>query len=676
MAQSIKVDIRGDAGSLVKALKQSETAMRRLQAATKGLAAQDKLTNSAAVALTAALQRNAAAMETRTSAITQNTNATRVNTSANEDLGGSLQRTNARLGQANAGFYNIGFAIEDAGQFANGFSAGMRAIGNNLSAIALSLSASGATFAQFGAFLAGPGGLIIAISAFTAAAQLVPALMDKIGSSADTAGSSLSGFVDSIDDVSADLPSLEDDLDSIKSAFEELIKLRTQVVELEEVDLVNATAMLSSLEDETRYLESQRFFAKDILQYRGLRASEEERSAAIQAAINRYARDEVISAEELNYLSTLERETLERIISGNEQRLGLLTTEADVLREKISAEEDSLAAIEYLEKRGYVRVEQAEETADAEEETTRQVRFQLPLKEKMLQEQAELNRLVKEETNLERIRSRMATQRLLDMTLEPPPEIDSFASAFDRVQERIAFADSTLKQLGVTTDTAKDRFAILADQIENAFDRGIISFQEFQELLAQAEFSIFGGEEVDSEEEKIEAQTQRLRSALEAGMANMAVGILSGEQSVSSAFGSFFAMMGNQLIQLGIANIGLGTAGEALRAFVTNPALAIAAGATLLAIGGQLRKRTRNAQTNITSGRGGSISTGSAFVRDPYALSNQRNPFFGGGGTSPFNVGYIAPPPPPSNPYAEIRMDAKDFVVSFDDARRELDMVS
>jgi len=156
MAQSIKVDIRGDAGSLLKALKQSETAMRRLQGATKGLAAQDKLTNSAATALTAALQRNAAAMETRTSAISQNTNATRVNTSANEDLGGSLQRTNARLGQANAGFYNIGFAIEDAGQFANGFSAGMRAIGNNLSAIALSLSASGASFAQFGAFLAGP----------------------------------------------------------------------------------------------------------------------------------------------------------------------------------------------------------------------------------------------------------------------------------------------------------------------------------------------------------------------------------------------------------------------------------------------------------------------------------------------------------------------------------------
>jgi hypothetical protein len=159
-------------------------------------------------------------------------------------------------------------------------------------------------------------------------------------------------------------------------------------------------------------------------------------------------------------------------------------------------------------------------------------------------------------------------------------------------------------------------------------------------------------------------------------MTSFAGAILTGEQSVSSAFGSFFAMMGNQLIQLGIANIGLGTAGEALRAFVTNPALAIAAGATLLAIGGQLRKRTRNAQANITSGRGGSISTGSAFVRDPYALSNQRNPFFGGGGASPFNVGYIAPPPPPSNPYAEIRMDAKDFVVSFDDARRELDMVS
>jgi len=500
--------------------------------------------------------------------------------------------------------------------------------------------------------------------------------MEKIGSNADTAGSALARFADSLKDVSVDVPSLEDDLDRIRSSFEELIKLRTQVVEFEEIDTVDATARLSRIEAETRYLEQQRLFAKSILDIGTARLTQAERETDIRATISAFRRDGVISARDLNYLSTLESETLERLVARNKQKVELLTTEADVLREKISDEEHSLAIQEYLERSGYTRKEQAEETADAEEATTKQVRFQLPLKEKMLQEQAELNRLVKEEADLERTRSRMATQRLLDMTLEPPPEIDSFTSAFERVQERIAFADSTLKQLGVTTDTAKDRFAILADQIENAFDRGIISFQEFQELLAQAEFSIFGGEEVDSEEEKIEAQTQRLRSALEAGMANMAVGILSGEQSVSSAFGSFFAMMGGQLVQLGIANIGLGIAGQALRAFVTNPALAIAAGAALIGIGGQLRKRTKRAQTNITSGRGGSISTGSALVNDPYALSNQRNPFFGGGGASPFNVGYIAPPPPPSNPYAEIRMDAKDFVVSFDNARRELDMVS
>jgi hypothetical protein len=285
----------------------------------------------------------------------------------------------------------------------------------------------------------------------------------------------------------------------------------------------------------------------------------------------------------------------------------------------------------------------------------------------MLQEQAELNRLVKEEADLERIRSRMATQRLLDMTLEPPPEIDSFASAFERVQERIAFADSTLKQLGVTTDTTRDRFAILADQIENAFDRGLISAQQFREFLAQAELSVFGDEEIDDEEKRIESQAGRLSSAIQAGMANMAVGIISGEQTVASAFGSFISMMGGQLIQLGIANIGLGTAGQALRTFVTNPALAIAAGAALIGIGGQLRKRTKRVQTNITSGRGGSISTGSALTYDPYVERNM---------TNPYSTGYMAPPPPPSNPYAEIRMDAKDFVVSFDDARRELDMVS
>ena len=664
MAQSIKVDIRGDAGSLVKALKQSETAMRRLQAATKGLAAQDKLTNSAAVALTAALQRNAAAMETRTSAITQNTNATRVNTSANEDLGGSLQRTNARLGQANAGFYNIGFAIEDAGQFANGFSAGIRAIGNNLSAMALSLSASGASLADFRTFLAGPGGLIIGLSLFTAAAQLVPPLLAKIGNNADTAGSRLSSFGDDVIDARDNLPLLEEDLEALKSAFDSIIELRGERVEFAEQDLVQAKARLSQLRDENEFLAKQRDLANLILKTRVEGGSEANRQFA-EARVN-YEFAEV-SEEQRNYLLSLTNDSLEDIVAKSQRQLGLNNSNIASYEEQINKEEAIRVAQNERIRRGDEIVEQTEETADAEEEIAKQVRFQLPLKEQMLQEQAELNRLLQEEADLERIRSRMATQRLLDMTLAPPPEIDSFASAFERVQERIAFADSTLKELGVTTDTAKDRFAILADQIENAFDRGLISAQQFSEFLSQAELSVFGDEEIDDEEKRIESQAGRLSSAIQAGMANMAVGIISGEQTVASAFGSFISMMGGQLIQLGIANIGLGTAGQALRTFVTNPALAIAAGAALIGIGGQLRKRTKRVQTNIISGRGGSISTGSALTYDPYVERNM---------TNPYSTGYMAPPPPPSNPYAEIRMDAKDFVVSFDDARRELDMVS
>ena len=673
MAQSIKVDIRGDAGSLVKALKQSETAMRRLQAATQGLAAQDKLTNSAALALTAALERNVTAMEARTSAVTRNTTATRTNAQATGNLNQQLGNTNIRLGQANAGFYNVAFAMEDAGQFANGFSAGMRAIGNNLSAIALSLSASGATFAQFGAFLAGPGGLIIAISAFTAAAQLVPALMEKIGSNADTAGSALSSFGDGVIDARDNLPLLEEDLEALKSAFDSIIELRGERVQFAEQDLVQAKARLSQLQDENEFLAEQRDIANLILKTRIEGGSEANRQFA-EAKVN-YEFAEV-SEGERNYLLSLTNESLEDIIAKSQRQLGLNNSNIASYQEQINKEEAIRVAQNERIRLGDEIVEQTEETADTEEEVVKQVRFQLPLKEKMLQQQAELNRLVKEEADLEHIRSRMATRRLLDMTLAPPPEIDSFASAFDRVQERIAFADSTLRKIGITADTTKDRFAILADQIEDAFERGIISAQQFREFLEQAELSVFADEDIDYEEKSIEAQTERLRSALEAGMANMAVGILSGEQTVASAFGSFISMMGGQLIRLGIANIGLGIAGEALKKFVTNPALAIAAGAALVAIGGQLRKRTKTVQANITSARGGSISTGSALVNDPYVLSNQRNQFFGGGGASPFNVGYIAPPPPPSNPYAEIRMDAKDFVVSFDDARRELDMVS
>jgi hypothetical protein len=567
MAQSIKVDIRGNAGSLLKALKQSETAMRRLQGATKGLAAQDKLTNSAAVALTAALQRNAAAMETRTSATAQNTNATRVNTSANEDLGGSLQRTNIRLGQANAGFYNVAFAMEDAGQFANGFSAGMRAIGNNLSAIALSLSASGASFADFRAFLAGPGGLIIAISAFTAAAQLVPAAMEKMGIGIDEAGEKLERFREGLDEAA--------------SSF---VQLRTNLAEGFEFD------------------EQQIARAQEIIDQRN-------EELKLQAISNGLSREQVEDLDDT--ISSLERQIFLR---GLDEKLGLESGKR--LREQAQAQLEIAQSLQ--------------RSLSVNEAISNEFDQQL--------ETLETNKAIQEGleglggrrvTNEEEVTSQLEQQLVILQRMAQLPVGAAFA------QQAILPSGGLRRTPG----------------FELGFDP-------------------------DEEIKRMDSQLNQLQSSAQSGMASFAGAILTGEQSVSSAFGSFFAMMGNQLIQLGIANIGLGTAGEALRAFVTNPALAIAAGAALLAIGGQLRKRTRKAQTNITSGRGGSISTGSAFVRDPYALSNQRNPFFGGGGTSPFNVGYIAPPPPPSNPYAEIRMDAKDFVVSFDDARRELDMVS
>ncbi len=625
MAQSIKVDIRGDAGSLVKALKQSETAMRRLQAATKGLAAQDKLTNSAAVALTAALQRNAAAMETRTSATAQNTNATRVNTSANEDLGGSLQRTNIRLGQANAGFYNVAFAMEDAGQFANGFSAGMRAIGNNLSAIALSLSASGASFADFRTFLAGPGGLIIAISAFTAAAQLVPALMDKIGDRSNTAGGKLSAFADNVDDVRDKLPLLKADLEAIRNAFDDLINIEEQRIDFADLDLVEAKAKLSALEQEEAFLTSQANLANQILD-----ATTSTRGSLIGVA--GISNEITATEQEILYFKSLSRETLEEIARKSAEERDVIGEQTASLREKIRAEEGYRAVQDILVRNGYAIKEQTEETAKAGEDVVEQVGYQ-----------------------------RQGLEGLVSLSY------------------RLLENENIRLQVSKRIENSLQRRAVFSQA-----EGGGLAFQGFQRAGARPEGGLRQAgkigrldlDPVDDDIKRIGSQFDQLQSSAQSGMASFAGAILTGEQSVSSAFGSFFAMMGNQLIQLGIANIGLGTAGEALRAFVTNPALAIAAGAALLAIGGQLRKRTRNAQTNITSGRGGSISTGSAFVRDPYALSNQRNPFFGGGGASPFNVGYIAPPPPPSNPYAEIRMDAKDFVVSFDDARRELDMVS
>jgi len=604
MAQSIKVDIRGDAGSLVRALRQSETAMRRLQAATRGLAAQDKLTNTAALALTAALERNAAAMEARTAAANRNTRATRDNANATGNLDDQLGNTNIRLGQANAGFYNVAFAMEDAGQFANGFSAGMRAIGNNLSAIALSLSASGASFADFRTFLAGPGGLIIAISAFTAAAQLVPAAMEKMGIGIDEAGEKLESFREGLEEAVSSFVKLKTNLaegfefdEQQIARAQEIIDQRNEELKLQAISNGLSREQVEDLDDTIEGLEGQitRLRWSERLKTAGVTRVREEREAQLEVA-----------------------RSLQRSLSVNEA----ISSEID---QQLETLETNKAIQEALTGLGGTRLTAEGDITDEVERQSQGLEGLVSLSYRLLENE--------------------------NIKLQVSKRIEN------SLQRRAVFS-----------------------QVEG----GGLSFRGFQRAGARPEGGLRQAgtigrldlDPVDDDIKRIGSQFDQLQSSAQSGMASFAGAILTGEQSVSSAFGSFFAMMGNQLIQLGIANIGLGTAGEALRAFVTNPALAIAAGAALLAIGGQLRKRTRNAQTNITSGRGGSISTGSAFVRDPYALSNQRNPFFGGGGASPFNVGYIAPPPPPRNPYAEIRMDAKDFVVSFDDARRELDMVS
>lgn len=595
MAQSIKVDIRGDAGSLIRALRQSETAMRRLQAATRGLAAQDKLTNSAALALTAALERNAAAMEARTAAANRNTRATRDNANATGNLDDQLGNTNIRLGQANAGFYNVAFAMEDAGQFANGFSAGMRAIGNNLSAIALSLSASGASFADFRTFLAGPGGLIIAISAFTAAAQLVPAAMEKMGIGIDEAGEKLERFTEGLEEAVSSFVKLKTNLaegfefdEQQIARAQEIIDQRNEELKLQAISNGLSREQVEDLDDTIEGLEGQitRLRWSERLKTAGVTRVREEREAQLEVA-----------------------RSLQRSLSVNEA----ISSEID---QQLETLETNKAIQEALEGLGGTRLTAEGDITDEVERQSQGLEGLVSLSYRLLENE--------------------------NIKLQVSKRIEN------SLQRRAVFS-----------------------QVEG----GGLAFQGFQTVGARPEGGLRQAgtigrldlDPVDDDIKRIGSQFDRLQSSAQSGMASFAGAIVTGEQTVASAFGSFISMMGDQLIQLGIANIGLGTAGEALRAFVTNPALAIAAGAALIGIGGQLRKRTKRVQTNITSGRGGSISTGSALTYDPYVERNM---------TNPYSTGYMAPPPPPSNPYAEIRMDAKDFVVSFDDARRELDMVS
>jgi len=595
MAQSIKVDIRGDAGSLIRALRQSETAMRRLQAATRGLAAQDKLTNSAALALTAALERNAAAMEARTAAANRNTRATRDNANATGNLDDQLGNTNIRLGQANAGFYNVAFAMEDAGQFANGFSAGMRAIGNNLSAIALSLSASGASFADFRTFLAGPGGLIIAISAFTAAAQLVPAAMEKMGIGIDEAGEKLERFTEGLEE-----------------AVSSFVKLKTNLAEGFEFD------------------EQQIARAQEIIDQRN-------EELKLQAISNGLSREQVEDLDDT--ISSLERQIF---LKGLDEKLGIESGKQ--LREQAQAQLEIAQSLQ--------------RSLSVNEAISNEFDQQLETLEtnKAIQEGLEGlggTRLKTEEDIVEQVEyQRKGVEDLVTLSY------------------RLAKNEDIKLQVSKRIENSLQRRAVFLQA-----EGGGLAFQGFQRAGVRPEGGLRQAgtigrldlDPVDDDIKRIGSQFDRLQSSAQSGMASFAGAIVTGEQTVASAFGSFISMMGDQLIQLGIANIGLGTAGEALRAFITNPALAIAAGAALIGIGGQLRKRTKRVQTNITSGRGGSIYTGSALTYDPYVERNM---------TNPYSTGYMAPPPPPSNPYAEIRMDAKDFVVSFDDARRELDMVS
>ena len=686
MAQSIQIDIKGNAGSLLKALKQSETAMSKLAQSTNRLSGVQVKGSAVTNSSTQSVVANSKAVTQNTDAQNRSANAARNNASAQQSVGNSLAATTSRLGQANAGFYNIGFAIEDAGQFANGFSAGMRAIGNNLSAIALSLSASGAKFSDFLGFLRGPGGLIIAISAFTAAAQLVPPLLEKmdglfggVGKSAKDSAGGISGAADQIDRVGNSALDSADDLEELRSAFAEFIKLRDESAEFAEIGIDEARRRVGILEAETAFLSNQKALAEAALRAKqGIARVDQSRAPGVSALVEK-------SEEQLRFES-LTAETLQRIIAESEEELLIIEAQTEEMREQVRSQEARERVQQRLDDQGFKRKEVEEGTAKSSE-------FQLTLKQKLLMEQDELNRQIKEEAESSKLAAKFELKRLKsleELTLRlqsaavlsriDPPEVDTFVSAFERVQERVEFADfalsnfgvtfdvfdikSQLSELEITVDVTKSRFAILADQIESAFDRGIISAAQFQEFLARAEESVFGSVVFDGEEERIDAQTKQLASSFASGMAGFASAIISGEQTVGSAFASFLNMMGDQLIRLGITNIALGAAGEALRKFVSNPATAIAAGAALIGIGGILKRNAKKAQSNILSGSSGGISSGYSFNRNQFAMSSSAS------------VGYIAPPPPPSNPYAEIRMDAKDFVVSFDDARRELDVVT
>jgi hypothetical protein len=120
------------------------------------------------------------------------------------------------------------------------------------------------------------------------------------------------------------------------------------------------------------------------------------------------------------------------------------------------------------------------------------------------------------------------------------------------------------------------------------------------------------GDKLETEASKVEDAAARLQVALSkqigGAVADFAVSIASSDGGFKSFGDKVKGSLGSLMVSLGKSMIQFGTAGIAIKKFVTNPYLAFAAGSALVALGSRL---AQSAQKSVSSGLGGGGGGGS-----------------------------------------------------------------
>jgi hypothetical protein len=497
-------------------------------------------------------------------------------------LSGALQQVNmgmkathAGAGTAQFAVTSLGQAFADAGQFGMGMSQGIRAVNNNIQqvaqAIMMTTAATGGLSKGFKAMWAsmmGPSGVLLAFFAVTAAVEAWTNVAQRAEKEANGIADSFSGMFEVIkkgDSVQiASSKRLEDYRDGLKALSQESLEIANSQLNVVHDRLTGSTFISTALNEEGRA---------------ALEASEQ------YERLSESLREQIEDAK--NYEAALEAR--EKSLGINGIRVEDLTAKNELLatriRELAVPMSDEARALDeqnkklqqqadFLQLLADARANMAKITADRMSKVAAELEDAYPDLPELTHKDLELRGFVTDAMNEQSAGLRTAVNNL---------------NEFDKQ------IDATIKGVRAARAAGNERLAqdLIWDSMPDPSELDL-------------------GDKLETEASKVEDAAARLQVALSkqigGAVADFAVSIASSDGGFKSFGDKVKGSLGSLMVSLGKSMIQFGTAGIAIKKFVTNPYLAFAAGSALVALGSRL---AQSAQKSVSSGLGGGGGGGS-----------------------------------------------------------------